>query len=272
MIPRDACSWADNSAFLGPCNLNSSAICDGSKDCICSTVSYLLAAACDACVDPPSTLKYGGQGQYAADNQCPFAPPSTVIPSPMGNLTLPSWVVAMASATPTAMTFDLAAATSIAAFISASSTFPPLPSSSGSSPTASQTGTVSSTSTLSGYNSATSSAGPASTPSPLTNPVGASSKTNSHVGAIVGGIVGAVLILALVSAGVWYTRRRRRRSHIAPSAAYKAALRAGSPMPTYQPVHHESPKNSTDELRTDRVPSPWPAVSIQSESRFHEDM
>ncbi|KAJ7510057.1 hypothetical protein B0H11DRAFT_1174042 [Mycena galericulata] len=160
-------------------------------------------------------------------------------------------------------TFNLAAATSLANYISVSSAFP-----TSSSSTSSPTSTATTTSSQPGTSTAASATQPssASTAVPIT---AASSKSRSQVGPIVGGIIGGVLLLALVGVAIWFMKVRRRRRHIAPSAAYLAALRAGSPMP-YQAVHHESPKNSTEELRSDRPESPWVPVSIQSNSRFLE--
>ncbi|KAJ7444919.1 hypothetical protein FB451DRAFT_1293863 [Mycena latifolia] len=274
---QDQCQWADNLQpphFLGPCQLTPELICPGDQ-CACSSISYLLAAACDACLPRPSNLSWD---DYSEKENCNGSFQSFPGPLPTtGQHAIPPWASVLDAQNPEPTAFDLAAASSTASLISANSGVFPTSSSRSHASSASETPT----------NSATSSSnqpGPSlpvnpsttSTPAPSAAPLTAASKSSSHAGPIAGGIIGGALFLALVGVAIWYTVVRRRRNHIAPSAAYKAAVRAGTPMP-YQPVHHdESPKNSafkqTDDLRPERSGSwlPSAAVSIRSESRFLE--
>ncbi|KAF8212037.1 hypothetical protein K438DRAFT_1805841 [Mycena galopus ATCC 62051] len=123
---------------------------------------------------------------------------------------------------------------------------------------------------------------------PPLKPLGSSEQSSVQVGPIAGGIIAALVLLGLIGVGIWwYLRRRRRRHHMAPSAAYRAALRAGNVSPqSYQPVHNDSDalENSTDAFDT-QIPFPqtedspvdrhssWlqsRPISIHSESRFRE--
>ncbi|KAJ7775085.1 hypothetical protein B0H16DRAFT_85206 [Mycena metata] len=266
----------DNQAFNGPCVVAQSTFCANDQDCTCSNVAYILQAACDAC-DSTGPLDWS---KYASSKTCSEPTPSLINPTALPDSTatnaVASWVIAMVEATPTPTTFNIDDAYATASAIRASSSVPPLPSQTTSSLTASTHSTTSSSTQTASSDGATSSQAPAT---PIRPPLSGSSKKSSSAGAVAGGIIGALVVLALVGVGIWLLRRRRRNAHTAPSAAYKAAMRArnASPMP-YQPVRRESPKNSSehtrlnsdDSVRFDRPSSPWRPVSIRSESRFHE--
>ncbi|KAJ7120494.1 hypothetical protein C8R43DRAFT_1034878 [Mycena crocata] len=218
------CTWAE-----GPCNLNHNVLCtdeNTNQHCTCSAISYFLAAACEVCTTN-STLSWE---EYRQSDNCPPDSPEK-FPLPLPTV-LPQWAVKMALATPTPTTFDI----TVASFIAVNSALP--------SSTSSSTATASSTSGSDPTQITSNEASPTSTSSSAASPLTAAAKGSSQVGPIAGGIIGGLIFLALVGTGIWYVMRRRRRNHIAPSAAYKAALRSGTPMPPYQPVHHESPKNS----------------------------
>ncbi|KAJ7905705.1 hypothetical protein B0H14DRAFT_3420867 [Mycena olivaceomarginata] len=170
----------------------------------------------------------------------------------------------MASRTPTPVSFDFQAVLDIITSTDASSSAP----------------STASTTSISGSPPAPSSSTsqPIDTPPSTPLPVSLASTTSTPVGAIAGGIIGALVFIALVGVGIWYMVRRRRANHMAPSAAYKAAVRAGhqSPMP-YQPVYHDSPRHSSEDLPETHDGGAYPflqtpsrPVSIHSESRFRE--
>ncbi|KAJ7273312.1 hypothetical protein C8J57DRAFT_1317512 [Mycena rebaudengoi] len=264
--PLPDCTWAG-----APCNLNTTILCqdqDQAHTCICSTTSYLLGAACDYCTHPEpdhkiiSWEKYRNEGNNSCD-QIPFPP----LPP---NRTLPSWVQLYEAQVPSPTTFNQSLAQSLAEH-------PPSSTSSSSSRETSTTSTspTSESTTVETGPPPPPGITPTSSSSPLTN--SGAVRATSNVGPIAGGIIGGVIFLALAGLLIWYTTVRRRRHHIAPSAAYKAAVRAGTPMP-YQAVRHDSPKNSmsyqTDDLTSDRAASPWvPSDTVKSEkhpSRFLE--
>ncbi|KAJ7709717.1 hypothetical protein B0H17DRAFT_234435 [Mycena rosella] len=273
-MQRATCPWPADNKFTGPCALD---ICPHSH-CACTGLSYLLAAACNSCINEPqiSWTDYSNQNPKI---KCDALPHSFTDPLPSGTAAIPIWASVMISETPTPTTFDLEKAKSIATVISANSgVFP----SSSTSPSSSES-TPSLTATInppaaspSNQSGSDANPSPTLTPSSPGAPITAASKSTSHAGPIAGGIIGGALFLALVALGIRYSAVRRRRKHIAPSAAYKAAVRAGNTSPTmpYHPVHHESPRNSTDELRPEHPGSWLPSApaSIRSESRFHEQI
>ncbi|KAJ7087854.1 hypothetical protein C8R44DRAFT_819980 [Mycena epipterygia] len=248
-------------------------LCHQDLSCICTNLMFILTGACDACDLSDSSLRWQN---YTQTNKCDPTP-SNPPPYLLQNTAIPSWVFTMASATPAvrmhcnymfSMPLNETQPDAFN-FEDAENLWNNNVTSSSSSSSTSATPTNSVSTQLT-------SASPSATSTPMPPaPITAVSKTPSKAGPIAGGIIGAAIFLALVGIGIWYTVIRRRRNHIAPSAAYKAAVRAGdtSPMP-YQPVRHEdSPKNSTDDLRADWPRSSWlpsAAVSIKSESRFLE--
>ncbi|KAJ7632796.1 hypothetical protein FB45DRAFT_913521 [Roridomyces roridus] len=269
MIARreEDCSLLDNAQNHGLCNIH---ICngDGHPNCQCSDISYLLSAACDSCLRMPDIPSWEN---YSLPFRCPNSTAPTPFPSDLSSSAIPSWAIAMVSATPSPTTFNAQAATSLALFISSAGTFPtPNASSSTTDPTSSSS---SSSSSSSPPTSTLSSSSPAETSSPSVSPLrGVSEKSHSNAGAIAGGLIGALVFLGLVVTGLLYLRRRRRQSHIAPSAAYMAALRAGE-----QPYHPVHLRDSMDEMRSverppERHGSPLPSSSdsLRNESRFLE--
>ncbi|KAJ7685367.1 hypothetical protein DFH06DRAFT_40522 [Mycena polygramma] len=227
----------DCDGWGSPCHLTDN------PPCSCCNLAYILQAACDYC--DGEKFPVTNWGNYSDDHGC-----STMLNSTHSSTPVPSWATVMASETPTPTgTFD--------------------PQDSGSSPTSATLISISATSP----STPPSTGGPSST-SPPTR-VSGSSRGKSQAGPIAGGIIGAIVVVAFIGAGLWYRARRRKR--LAPSAAYRAALRSGAPPMPYQPVDRGSPKSSMppqiDELSIDRPPSPWlPSrpVSIRSESRFRE--
>ncbi|KAJ6597074.1 hypothetical protein DFH09DRAFT_1133545 [Mycena vulgaris] len=311
---NDPCPWAGGPCNLTPENLCPSGKKSEQEQCTCSDISYILFAACQACTVSPSITSWDDYARLPSRNctglpqqfvyllccdseltfyglgfPAPYPPVSKQGPyyTPFlmcfrlgGPLAVPRWALVLNDQDPLCTTFDIAVASSI---VLHSVTSLPV-STSSVSVSATQTSTTAQASTSATTSVAASgtsdnptpSATSGSTPSPLT-PLTAASKATSQVGPIAGGIIGGAIFLALVGIGIWYFAVRRRRNHIAPSAAYKAAVRAGSttPMP-YQPVHHDSPQSSisyqTDDLRTERAGSWLPSApaSIRSESRFLE--
>ncbi|KAJ6511557.1 hypothetical protein C8R47DRAFT_1095535 [Mycena vitilis] len=114
----DDCSLFDNKEGSGPCVWNpnttrNTTSCQGSarEQCVCSGVSYLLSAACNACFPPTSNLSWDA---YSNDTGCGPLPQQFPPPLPTGFEEFPSWVLAMVSATPTPTSFDLNAASAFA--------------------------------------------------------------------------------------------------------------------------------------------------------------
>ncbi|KAF7338144.1 hypothetical protein MVEN_02039200 [Mycena venus] len=265
----------DVATMGSPC-LTFTALCSktGPVFC-CSNLMFILNGACEACEReiPDSWDTYSKTNSSHCDSSTvrsnPTSFPSTAPP-------VPSWALVMASATPTPSVFDFQVALDIIHNnFTASATSGDTSSSATATPSSSSAASQSSIATSS--SDSTFSASPTLNPSPV--PLSLASKASSTpVGAIVGGIIGALVVLALIGAGIWYIRRRRRGRHMAPSAAYKAALRAGNPSPMpYQPVYHDSPQSSTDDLTSEERPQsssglspPSRPVSIHSESRFRE--
>ncbi|KAJ6497035.1 hypothetical protein C8R47DRAFT_329261 [Mycena vitilis] len=244
-----------SSEFGEPCNvcwINEHTVCDLK----CTNIGYILKAACDYCDNTSSPVT--SWNMFCSGAMLPD--PSTI---PAAATPIPSWATVMASETPTPTgTFDIQDVLNIMDGPRLSSAT----SQSGPSPTSV---TIILSSAASPSTSSEFTSGPSST-SPPTR-VSGSSKGKSQAGPIAGGIIGAIAVVACIGAGLWYRARRRKR--LAPSAAYRAALRSGAPPMPYQPVDRGSPKSSIEELSIDRPPSPWlPSrpVSIRSESRFRE--
>ncbi|KAJ7469984.1 hypothetical protein B0H11DRAFT_1387994 [Mycena galericulata] len=145
---QDQCTWAFNADSIGPCSLDPNTICQGSLEtalaCACSSVSYYLAAACDIC-NISATLSWddyalpfncgtnglihiddlGSRPRHRVSPETQFGLLSFIISPPSaGEHAIPSWALAMGTETPSPTTFDLAAATSLASFISINSAFP----------------------------------------------------------------------------------------------------------------------------------------------------
>ncbi|KAJ7097758.1 hypothetical protein B0H15DRAFT_618380 [Mycena belliarum] len=258
--PEVQCQWpSDNFANKGPCNLDPTKICDPPKnaDCACSGVSYILASACNSCRN--ETIP--SWNDYSQDWNCSEQFPRSFLPGSFSPGMAPIWALEMDVQNPQLTSFDIAVATSIASSVSAHSitSFNP-PSPTASTPRTATSVAPTSTANVSEKSTSASSAAP----------IKAASNSSTNAGRVAGGVIGGLIVLALVGVGIWYTVVHRRRTRIAPSAAYKAALRAGAP--PYQPINHESPENSTDELWPERRASwvPSAPVSIRSESRFLE--
>ncbi|KAJ7046993.1 hypothetical protein C8F04DRAFT_1248035 [Mycena alexandri] len=245
----------DNPRNNGPCIVIQSNFCGSDKDCTCSNVAYILQAACDACVSsvspPPDWSDYASSATCSGPTPSPIDP--TVLPDPTASNGVASWVIAMVLANPAPTTFVVDDAYATAADIKSGSSVSPFPSQTSSLTAPTPSGHSSSTQIASGDGTTPSATSPAT---PIGPPLSGSSKKSSSAGAIAGGIIGALILLALVGVGVCLVRRRRRNAHTAPSAAYKAAIRAGNPSPMpYQPVRRESPKNS---VRSDIHPRARP--------------
>ncbi|KAJ7940444.1 hypothetical protein B0H13DRAFT_1938134 [Mycena leptocephala] len=275
--PRNKLAGTTN----GVCNVVPS-LCPSSdvQVCGCSSLAFVLTGACRACTpgDGNHNLRPPQLGKYSSDNNfgvtCAAAAPSQS-PAPTKQVVadIPSWAIAMISATPSPTAFNFDDAIDLAA------TLPVVwhpkvhvdykPKYTSSTIQNASSSALSSTSLQPSQYLVV--IPPHNATVTTVSPVSGSSKNSSQAGAIAGGIIGAIVLLLLIGLGIWY-RIRRRRNHIAPSAAYKAAVRAGNPSPMpYQPVRGHSPKNSTDDLTADRslwVPSR--PVSIRSESRFRE--
>jgi hypothetical protein len=96
--------------------------------------------------------------------------------------------------------------------------------------------------------------------------VHSSAKKSTNVGAIAGGVVGGIVALGLIAAlAVWFIVRRRR-SRVAPSAAYGAgynpALSPTSPPPMSQHATEYS-HYSTAQLNPGQL-SPAPRLYVRS--------
>ncbi|KAJ6456257.1 hypothetical protein C8R47DRAFT_1155055 [Mycena vitilis] len=109
----DSCSLFGNDEGFGPCDWDPDSACRGStrEQCICSGVSYLVWAACDACDSPPLDTSWDDYS-HTDDFDCTGLPQQFPRPFPTGSDAVPSWALAMASATPTPTIFDLDAASS----------------------------------------------------------------------------------------------------------------------------------------------------------------
>ncbi|KAJ7271971.1 hypothetical protein B0H12DRAFT_1092219 [Mycena haematopus] len=287
LAPRDS-QESQCDPLGGPCDVWDS-FCrppNTSPGC-CSNLMFILDSACLACTSANQNQTWEEYNHGDADGKCGPSPVSAPpLPPTTASNAVPQWATVMAFATPTPDVFHFADAVSINDVLHKN------PSSFNASPSTSATITTTTQSTTA--TSVSSSDGPTSIPNPTSSqpsqtssqpkptsvqssssvPLELFSKASSQapVGAIVGGIIGALVLLGLV--GIWYMRRRRRGHPMAPSAAYKAALRAGNQSPSpYQAVHNDSPNNSTDDLTEERRPTSWLSsrpVSIHSESRFHE--
>ncbi|KAJ6502363.1 hypothetical protein C8R45DRAFT_617514 [Mycena sanguinolenta] len=250
---------------------------------------FILDSTCQACsgLSKNQTWEEYIHGEDAAPAKCG---PTPVSPPPLPPMTatnaVPQWATKMATDTPTPSAFNFDAAVSINDVLHGKP-----PTSIQSSQATQQTSTAISLSSTGSSTSvpnptppptsATSSQlNPTSMQSPPSTPLELSSKmgSNVHVGAIAGGIIGGLVLLGLIGVGLFYLRRRRRGHPMAPSAAYKAALRAGNqPSSPYHPVphrHSDSVDNSIEDLAEEfSRPSSWISsrpISIHSESRFHE--
>ncbi|KAJ7822670.1 hypothetical protein B0H14DRAFT_2828293 [Mycena olivaceomarginata] len=162
MPKGNPCSLFENDAGSDPCDWNPDDVCRGStgKQCSCSSISYVVWAACDACTPPPLNTTWQ---DYADNFDCSGLPRQFPLPFPTGRDAFASWAIAMVSATPAVgdlfptfsmltrmqpTIFDLAAASAI----DTSSTLITLPStptpSSSSSTTSKATSSPASTSLL----------------------------------------------------------------------------------------------------------------------------
>ncbi|KAJ7347247.1 hypothetical protein DFH08DRAFT_867654 [Mycena albidolilacea] len=248
VVRRDQCSILDNATRNSPCNLNTGTICHGSEQCACSGISYFLAAACQVCTNGANIS--WDQFAVSSSGHCSGLPQPfpSLPPEEDPNHVIPSWVVVMASATPTPSTFDLAVASAIATSLAAGpqNTLDSTPTTNSHNPSptsASITTTTSSSRSTADPESSSSTA--ASTPvassvnntTPTTNapapsvilsqsvssggnptpsPTGSNGSTLStqgktvHTGAIVGSVIAVCTILSLAAVLFWLWRRRRR--------------------------------------------------------------
>ncbi|KAJ7613182.1 hypothetical protein FB45DRAFT_1009155 [Roridomyces roridus] len=222
---RQDCSIFDNSFNQGPCDID---ICIDSltESCLCSSASYFLSAACSSCLGM-ATLSWT---DFANQTHCGVnATPANPSPYPNEDF-LPSWVISMASATPSPTTFDAQAASSLGSSISAAGPFP-TPASSVAPPGTLSTLLSDSKSTVTHTASASSlaSAAPPGSSSSFTKSTitDTSSSTTSdtqtstntppskhtiRTGVIVGIAVGIVFIFSAVALLLRRHCRRRRRS------------------------------------------------------------
>ncbi|KAF7304959.1 hypothetical protein MKEN_01210500 [Mycena kentingensis (nom. inval.)] len=261
---RECDPW-HNEAFNGPCvYMNFSK----SQEDSCSNLGYILHAACAYCDGEDEDMRWD---EYASSQSCSsVSPDPTTLPSSTATNAVPAWAILMAAASPTPAAFDPQAVQSILADPNA---------------TLSAASATSSASSVSGSNSATSTVSPTdvtpdspSSTTPESSPLqGASQGSSPSPGAVAGIVIGVLILLGLIGVAVWLFLRRRRR-HMAPSAAYKAALRSGAASP-YQPVPRDSDSHSPKrsdylDLPAERSGSPaWMSsrpVSRQSDSRFLE--
>ncbi|CAK5264924.1 unnamed protein product [Mycena citricolor] len=238
--PTDNCGWAANSDSNEPCAVK---FCGLDHSYACSNLVFFLRDACDYCMNPESPpLTWQ---EYALEYHCDPSTPSPIrtdLPSASQSNVVPSWALAMAAATPFPTTFNIQAAQNLASFcIPTSGTLPSAP---GMSSTSSLASSASSTF------SAMSSTEASSSPTNLTPHKGASVPSGINAGAIAGGVIGAMLFVLVTGVVFWVVYRRRKRSRMAPSAVYKAALRAGTPnyhhVMTSADPFEDSPRNSTD--------------------------
>ncbi|KAF7323145.1 hypothetical protein HMN09_00094800 [Mycena chlorophos] len=260
------CTDWENEDNNGPCAV-AEHICDGDSTCPCSNLLYILNASCNFCLNQtiPSWSDYSQSQSCSAQ-----APDPTPLPDSTAKDAVPAWALTMASETPTPSQFNVTAAMDLAQGNDTTGANPPSSStSSGSSSTGSTTP------------SSTFLSSPSSSVAPL---LAASSSSKLNAGTIAGAVIGVLVALALVALAVWYfVRRRRRHTHMAPSAAYKEALRNGTAT-GYTSVPLQDEKSSHPRLDhpqqtdfssefSDAVPA-WmndsrPA-SVHSESRFLE--
>ncbi|KAJ7475502.1 hypothetical protein B0H11DRAFT_2032444 [Mycena galericulata] len=105
----------DNDVGVYPCNVNPCIHFSNSTQvqCYCSGISYLLFAACNACFGHDETWE-----AYAVTDLktvvCTGPPQQFPSPLPSGTNAIPSWALAMVTATPTLTNFDLGAASALA--------------------------------------------------------------------------------------------------------------------------------------------------------------
>ncbi|KAJ7743235.1 hypothetical protein DFH07DRAFT_835680 [Mycena maculata] len=186
---------------VGPCNLTATVICNGDRFHR-SLCLYLLgnpiSPSCGMCDLHNTSILMGSMPRT-------IAVPLLHFPSPPGTLALPSWVLAMASATPAALTFNFV-----------NSAFPTL--SSASTPPSSST---SSSAPLTANVSSPSNTGGTTPPaSPLALPI---HKHALPTGAIVGIAIGICSIIALVSLLLWTRRRRQQHFTASPDPFFSPA-------------------------------------------------
>ncbi|KAJ7219464.1 hypothetical protein GGX14DRAFT_436277 [Mycena pura] len=264
---RQTCPWSENSSHNGPCVVIES-LCNGEQSCTCSNLVFILNGACDYCDGDDSALSWE---HYSQSSNC--TSPSPVpknLPDPTASNAVPAWALALAAATPTPSVFRIQDALSLAnnddtasftRSAAASSSSSSITSSSSSVPTQSDSSTSAATSTM---------PAPSSSSSPTPTPASGSSTLKTKAGLIVGGIIGGALLVALVCIAYIMRRRRQTRNHVAPSAAYKAAIHNGSAFPiSYQPVR-QNVSHSTEDPK--HASESWPSrpTSMQSQSRFIE--
>ncbi|KAJ7768048.1 hypothetical protein B0H14DRAFT_2968492 [Mycena olivaceomarginata] len=245
VVRRDQCSILDNATRNSPCNLNTGTICHGSEQCACSGISYFLAAACQVCTNGANIS--WDQFAVSSPGHCSGLPQlfPSLPPEEDPNHVIPSWVVVMASATPTPSTFDVAVASAIATSLAAGpqNTLDSTPTNSHNpSPTSATSTTTTTSSSRSTADAESSNSTAASTPvassisntTPTTNaptlsvvisqtpsPTDSEGSTLStqrktvHRGAIVGSVIAvcAILSLAAVLFLLWRRRRRSRGAY-----------------------------------------------------------
>ncbi|KAJ7613181.1 hypothetical protein FB45DRAFT_874706 [Roridomyces roridus] len=215
------CPVFNNPAGNGPCEVEDFCFELGTLEsiqCTCTTIDYFMFSACNVCGnDQP--LNTRSWSSYAQEFNCGLEPsrmPSlpTTIPAISA---LPTWVILMASATPTPVTFDAQKAVSFAdsespttadqSPSSASATAVALAQSSSTTPGSSRSSmsSVRSTASPEFSSSSTSTAASSSLPAP------ASTSGSQHralpTAAIIGIAVGSVLLLSLTLLLCRYCRR-----------------------------------------------------------------
>ncbi|KAJ7841466.1 hypothetical protein B0H14DRAFT_2782675 [Mycena olivaceomarginata] len=249
VVQRDQCSILDNATRNSPCNLNTGTICHGSEQCDCSGISYFLAAACQVCTNGENIS--WDQFAVSSPGHCSGLPQPfpSLPPEEDPNHIIPSWVVVMASATPTPSTFDVAVASAIATSLAAGpqSTLDSTPTTNSHkpSPTSATSTTTTTSSSWSTADAESSSSTAASTPeassvsntnlttnaptpsvtlsqsvssggNPTPSPTGFKGSTLStqgktvHTGAIVGSVIAVCATISLAAVLFWLWRRRRR--------------------------------------------------------------
>ncbi|KAJ7918895.1 hypothetical protein B0H13DRAFT_1991224 [Mycena leptocephala] len=154
------CDLFENDAGFDPCEWTPGEICHGPtrEQCTCSSILYLVWAACDACSPEPIDTTWD---DYSNQFDCPSVPQQFPSPFPTGEEAFPSWAFSMASATPEVRNFtstvpllttiqptnfDLAAAS---AFVLGPTSTPAPPPTSTPGPTPSTTSTTTKTSSAS---------------------------------------------------------------------------------------------------------------------------